>query len=139
MSNVGYSEIIEYIAEEVIAFADNKDQLEADVDRYMENLTQAVQERVEELGNKEDWSAREECVVECTYTSVWDGGVTIESPARANLETRTIEIESSDDVDGVETLEREFVTIDGKEYPATNESNRNDYSEGEQQVRFFYH
>ena len=75
--------------------------------------------------------------VNATFTSVWDGGTMIESPSRANLVTRTIELELVDN-DEVETLDREFVTIDGKEYSVMNESVRANYSENEQNSMFFY-
>lgn len=56
MSAIGYTDIIEYIAEECLAYASAADEVEADVDRYMESLTQAVQERAEQLAKEKDWN-----------------------------------------------------------------------------------
>ena len=56
MSAVGYNEVIEYIAEECLAYANAPDEVEADVDHYMESLTQAIQERAEQLAKEKDWN-----------------------------------------------------------------------------------
>ena len=56
MSAVGYNEIIEYIAEECLEFANAADEVEQDVDSYMESLTQAVQERAEQLAKEKNWA-----------------------------------------------------------------------------------
>lgn len=52
MSAVGYSEIIEYIAEECLDTTDSPDEVESNVDVYMESLAQAVKERAEQLAKE---------------------------------------------------------------------------------------
>lgn len=50
------------------------------------------------------------------FTSIWDGGVNINTPATLETETGYIEAESVD-VDGLECLEEEtFTDENGKEY-----------------------
>lgn len=49
-----------------------------------------------------------------TYTSVWDGGVKVTTRCKVDTVTKEVlDIEPSG-VDGVEVLEDEYVTVDGK-------------------------
>ncbi len=72
------------------------------------------------------------------YVSVWDGGVEIHSDCTIDIRTRTVTISQTCDVDGLETLDREYVVLNGKEYPAANEEERFQYSEVEQACMFFH-
>lgn len=61
-----------------------------------------------------------------TFTSVWDGGYEITSDCKINPETHEIvEIEEKEGiVDGeeVEILDREYVTVNGEDFPAYDKS-----------------
>jgi hypothetical protein len=72
------------------------------------------------------------------YVSQWDGGVEVRAACVVAPRTRRTEIESTADVEGLETLEREYVVLNGKEYPAANEEERFQYSADEQAGMFFY-
>jgi len=72
------------------------------------------------------------------YVSVWDSGVEVRSICTVDPRTRKIEIEHTADVEGLETMEREYVVLNGKEYPAANEEERFQYSADEQAGMFFY-
>lgn len=52
-----------------------------------------------------------------TFTSVWDGGYEVTTNCKVNMETREVfDIEMAD-CDGFEYLEKEYITVDGEEYP----------------------
>jgi hypothetical protein len=54
-----------------------------------------------------------------TFTSLWDGGTEITAPCRVDKIAHTIEdIEAAECSDSVDVLEREYVTVDGQEFPA---------------------
>jgi hypothetical protein len=72
------------------------------------------------------------------YVSVWDGGVEVRSNCTVDPRTRKIEIEHISDVEGLETMDREYVVLNGKKYPAANEEERFQYSVDEQAGMFFY-
>lgn len=55
-----------------------------------------------------------------TYTSVWDGGFAVTTNCKVNMETKEVFDIETVDVD-VDILEYEYVTIDGKEYPVSND------------------
>jgi hypothetical protein len=76
-------------------------------------------------------------MAQATYVSVWDGGITLRSRATVNVKKRTVTIHECHDVD-VEVLEEEYVELGDKDFPATNEQNRKDYSLEEQAKMFFY-
>lgn len=48
-----YPEIVKWLAEDIIASTESADDVEANVDRYMEDLTQSVQEMAEQLAKTE--------------------------------------------------------------------------------------
>lgn len=50
------------------------------------------------------------------FVSVWDGGSVIETPCRVNMETREVFDIMRARYDG-DILEREYVEIDGEEFP----------------------
>jgi len=73
-----------------------------------------------------------------TYISQWDGGVEVESPCTVDPRTRKITILQASSVEGLETCEREWVTLNGVEYEAANEEERGDFSPEQQAQRFFW-
>lgn len=48
MSATGYTEIVEYIAEECLEYCDSLEKIETEVDNYMENLKESVKEYLKE-------------------------------------------------------------------------------------------
>lgn len=57
--------------------------------------------------------------LDCTFTSQWDGGTLVTTPAKVDAETgRVASIEISDgDVEGLDHLEGEYLTLpDGSEH-----------------------
>jgi len=72
------------------------------------------------------------------YVSVWDGGVKIESPCTVDPRTRKIVIEHASGVEGLETMEREYVVLNGTEYEACNEEEWATYTPEEQSRMFFW-
>ena len=67
-----------------------------------------------------------------TFTSVWDGGYGVTTDCKVNTETKEvfdIYLVNVDDFD-LEILEREYVTIDGKEYPVSRD--------GEDDTEYWY-
>lgn len=63
-------------------------------------------------------------LIDATFTSVWDGGASrITTPCRIDRKTREIvEIEMDPGSgDGLDTLDEEFVTVNGIKYPAVRE------------------
>ena len=54
--------------------------------------------------------------VKCVFVSVWDGDVTLRSRAIYHKDDRSIEVLETHDVDGLETLDREYIVLpDGDE------------------------
>ena len=72
------------------------------------------------------------------YVSRWDGGVEVKSPCTVDPCTRKVEIEHAADVEGLETMEREYVVLNGKEYKAVNEEYRYEFTPEEQSRMFFW-
>lgn len=57
------------------------------------------------------------------FGSVWDGGTVIETPCMVNTETKEVfDIGLVQVCDGLDMLEREYVKIDGVEYPVFQHS-----------------
>ena len=51
------------------------------------------------------------------FTSIWDGGYEVTTNCKVNMETNEVfDIEIAD-VEGLEILEKEYVVLDGEEYP----------------------
>ncbi len=71
------------------------------------------------------------------YVSTWDGGVEVRSPCTVDPRTRKVEIEHASDVEGLETMEREYVVLNGTEYEAANEEARAEFTP-EQRSRMFF-
>lgn len=55
-------------------------------------------------------------IKDAKYTSVWGSGQSITTNCKVNLETEEVFGIETADVEGLENLEREYVTIDGVEY-----------------------
>ena len=57
-----------------------------------------------------------------TYTSVWDGGYEVTTNCKVNMDTHEIfDIEMAEVDESFEILENEYVTIDGIDYPVSND------------------
>ena len=57
-----------------------------------------------------------------TFTSVWDGGYEITTNCKVNMETKEVfDIEMAEGSYAINVLDAEFVTIDGIDYPASND------------------
>lgn len=61
-------------------------------------------------------------IKDATFTSVWDGGVAVTTNCKVNLETREVFDIEPVDIDGVDTLDEEYVTIDGKNYSTARDA-----------------
>lgn len=52
-----------------------------------------------------------------TFTSVWDGGYKVTTDCKVDMETREVfDIEMSEVDDNLETLDFEYITIDGEDF-----------------------
>ena len=69
--------------------------------------------------------------VDACYYSVWDTSYTIGTKCKANMMTHKLIGLPSVDIEGVETLEKEYVIINGETYPACHFSERKNYPEDE--------
>ena len=57
-------------------------------------------------------------IIQAKYTSVWDGGYEITTDCKANTDTKEVfDIIGADVGELVETLDNEYVTIDGVDHP----------------------
>jgi hypothetical protein len=57
-----------------------------------------------------------------TFTSVWDGGYEVTTNCKVNTETKEVfDVEIAEVDDSLDILEAEFVTIDGVDYPVSND------------------
>lgn len=62
-----------------------------------------------------------------SYTSVWDGGHAVTSPCMVNTETHEVfAIEIVEKCDELDSLDSEYVTIDGVDYKVAHISERKD-------------
>lgn len=62
-------------------------------------------------------------VKDAAFTSVWDGGVEITTNCKVNTKTKEIfdvQKYNGDDLEPLESLEEEYITIDGERYEALN-------------------
>lgn len=76
-------------------------------------------------------------LIDGEYVSQWDGGVEVKSPCTVDPRTRKVVIEHASGVEGLETMEREYVVLNGTEYEAANEEERYEFTP-EQQSRMFF-
>ena len=64
-------------------------------------------------------------VKNATFTSVWDGGIEITTNCKVNMKTKEIfdvEKYNGEDLESLDSLEEEYVTIDGERHDALNTS-----------------
>lgn len=57
------------------------------------------------------------------FTSVWDGGYEVTTDCKVNMETREvfdIEINNDDNIEELNSLNYEYITIDGEEFDVLN-------------------
>lgn len=58
-----------------------------------------------------------------TFTSVWDGGYEVTTDCKVNMETREVfdvKINNDDDIEGLNSLDYEYITVDGEEFDVLN-------------------
>lgn len=73
-----------------------------------------------------------------TFTSVWDGGYEVTTNCKVNMETREvfdIEVNNSDEIEGLNILEYEYITVDGIDYAVYNAE---DYKDRLEETSFWY-
>ena len=57
------------------------------------------------------------------FTSVWDGGYEVATDCKVNMETREvfdIEVDNDNNIEGLNSLDYEYITIDGEEFDVFN-------------------
>lgn len=71
-------------------------------------------------------------ICEASFVSVWDGGTIVETPCKVNMTTHEVfEIVSSESsADQVNVLDREFIVVDGNEYPVFPHDEAEEYKFG---------
>lgn len=69
---------------------------------------------------------RKDGFVPAIYTSVWDDEIRISTFCMANLETHEVVQIRTINVDGLEILEREYITINGVEYDVVEKEKYNE-------------
>lgn len=58
-----------------------------------------------------------------TFTSVWDGGYEVTTNCKVNMKTREvfdIEVNNDDNIEALNSLDYEYITIDGEEFDVLN-------------------
>lgn len=58
------------------------------------------------------------------YTSVWDGGIEVTANCKVNMKTKEVFNIEKVSVDGLDILDEEYITIDGKIYPVSEKGER---------------
>jgi hypothetical protein len=81
------------------------------------------------LNDKESW---DEPVIYAIFTSVWDGGIAITTGCKVNTETKEvfdIQPNDSSQTEALNTLEREYITMDGTDFGvfSKDESDEGDF------------
>ena len=58
-------------------------------------------------------------IINAAFTSVWDGDTCVTTPCKVDMDTREVfDIgQNSDVADAVDHLDREYITVNGQEYP----------------------
>lgn len=79
-----------------------------------------------------------QAVTEAWFTSVWDGGFSVTTGCKVNLATNEVfDIEVSEETaDMVNTLDEEYITINGENYPVV--SNEYMESDPEEEGSYWY-
>jgi hypothetical protein len=75
------------------------------------------------------------------FVSVWDGGaITKESPCVVDTDARTVEVADEDMYDGddVDSLDEEYVLVNGEKFAVAIHEERGNYSAEEESRMFFY-
>ncbi len=76
--------------------------------------------------------------VDGEYVSVWDGGTEVVSQCTVDPRTREVHIHHSEDRPELQTLDREYVRLNGKEYAACHEDAWADCTAEEQSQMFWW-
>lgn len=87
-------------------------------------LNQKINKAIAELEEikKRNYSKCEK-IRKAIYTSVWDKGIKITTNCKVNMETKEvfdIEISDEDDIESLDILRSEYITIDGINYNVGN-------------------
>ena len=62
-------------------------------------------------------------IKEAIFTSVWDGGCAVSTNCKVDTDMHLIvEIETENEVEGLEHLDYEYIVLDGRTYPALNKT-----------------
>lgn len=69
-------------------------------------------------------------ITDATFTSVWDDTILVTTECKVNLESKEVFDIQNVDIEGVDSLDREYITIDGEEYPVSRE--------GEDDTEYWY-
>jgi hypothetical protein len=77
------------------------------------------------LGKINSEILREELIMikNATFTSVWDGGYEVTTNCKVNMETREvfdIEVNNDDNIERLNNLDYEYITIDREEFDVLN-------------------
>lgn len=65
-------------------------------------------------------------IIKAEFVSVWDGGYAISTECKVNTETKEVfDIEVVEDVE-VDTLDEEYIILDGVEYDVTEVNNESE-------------
>ena len=64
-----------------------------------------------------------------TFTSVWDGGYEITTACKVDTETKEVfDVEISEGTaEIVQELDAEYITLDGEEYPVSDDPDETEY------------
>lgn len=70
-----------------------------------------------------------QAIKQADFTSIWDGGVAVTTNCKVNMDTKEVfDIEVSEGAaDMVDTLDKEYITIDGEEFSVSNEETDGGY------------
>lgn len=87
-------------------------------------LNQKINKAIAELEEikKRNYSKCEK-IRKATYTSVWDKGIKITTNCKVNMETKEvfdIELSNEDNIESLDTLKSEYITIDGENHNVVN-------------------
>ena len=85
-----------------------------------QKLNEAIAE-LEEIKRKNINSVIKNAV----YTSVWDGGIKITADCKVNMKTKEvfdIKMDDNDNIESLDVLDSEYITVDGADYDVVNAS-----------------
>ena len=66
-------------------------------------------------------------IKEATFTSVWDGGHEVTTACKVDMKSKEVFAIETVFVGEVDTLERQYITIDGVDYPVSDDCDETDF------------